>query len=42
MLHKDLVPEISRGLILILTLGFAPGPGSRSPNMLRDTPYLDL
>ncbi len=28
MLHKDLVPEISHDLILILTLGIAPGPRS--------------
>ena len=41
MLHKDLVPETSHDLILILTLGIAPGPGSRSQNMLRDTSFLD-
>ena len=28
MLHKDLVPEISHDLILILALGIAPGPRS--------------
>ncbi len=27
-LHKDLVREISHDLILFLTLGIAPGPGS--------------
>jgi hypothetical protein len=28
MLHKDLVPETSHDLILNLTLGITPGPGS--------------
>jgi hypothetical protein len=41
MLHKDLVPDISHDIILILTLGIAPGPGSRSQNILRDTSFLD-
>jgi hypothetical protein len=41
MLHKDLGPETSRDLILILTLGIAPGPGSRSQNKLHDTLFLD-
>jgi hypothetical protein len=34
MLHKDLVPEISHDLILILSFGIAPGPRSQSQNML--------
>jgi hypothetical protein len=41
MLHEDFVPEISHDLILILTLGIAPGPGSRSQNMLCNTSFLD-
>jgi hypothetical protein len=41
MLHKDLVPEISHDLILILALGIAPGSGSRSQIILRDTSFLD-
>ena len=42
MPHKDLVPETSHDLILILTLGIAPRPRSRSQNMLRNTSFLDL
>ena len=41
MLYKDLVPEISHDLILILTLGIAPGPESQSQNILQDTSFLD-
>ncbi len=41
MLHKDLVPEISHDLILILTLGIVPGTGSGSQIILRDTSFLD-
>jgi hypothetical protein len=41
MLHKDLVPELGHNLILILTLGIAPEPESRSQNMLHDTSFLD-
>ena len=42
MLHKDLVPETSYDLILILTLGIAPGPGSQPQIMLRNASFLDL
>jgi hypothetical protein len=37
----NLVLKTSHDLILILTLGIAPGPGSRYKNMLRDTSFLD-